>query len=74
MIRADLSEGELKDLEKRFAAPSNAYGDKVSGITGGARGGRAAGTTTAGVRYVELLHWGAPQREARDGDVEVSTW
>lgn len=70
-IKADLSEGELKDLEKRFAAPSSAYGGSISGVTGGGRGGRA-GPTTAGVRYVELMHWGATHRESSDGDDEVS--
>lgn len=55
-IKADLSEGELKELEKRFAA--------VAGPTGGAVAAAAAG----GVRYVELLHWGAPRRVLGGGE------
>lgn len=59
-IKADLSEGELKELEKRFAA--------VAGSTGGAAAAAAAG----GIRYVELLHWGAPRGVSGGGDDEVS--
>eukprot|EP00752_Nemacystus_decipiens_P007715 g6898.t1 len=65
-IRADLSEGELRDLENRFAA--------VSGSTaaGRVRGGGAAAAVAEGVRYVELLRWGAPRRVSGVGDNE--TW
>lgn len=67
-IRADLSEGELKDLEDRFAARSSS-----SGANGGSRVGESGTAAAAGgVRYVELLHWGAPWRESGGGDDEVS--
>lgn len=63
MLRADLSEMELQGLEKRFSPPSGG----TSGIS--ASRGRAGGAV--GVRYVELLHWGAPGRRAKDSGDEV---
>lgn len=64
-IRADLSEGELKNLEKRFAARSSSSNGN-DGVAESTALGRAGG-----VRYVELLHWGARWREAGGGDDEV---
>lgn len=61
-IRADLSEAELRGLERRFSAPLTAKTGFVAG-----RG------EEGGVRYVELLHWGAPNRPAREGGEEVRT-
>lgn len=61
-IRADLSETELRGLERRFSAHLTA---KTGFATG--RGGEG------GVRYVEFLHWGAPGRRAEEGGEEVCT-
>lgn len=76
-IKADLSEGELKDLENRFAARSSSP-DGNGGVARSTAAGRGGGSGTAaaaeGVRYVELLHWGAPRREPGDGDDEVGLW
>ena len=63
-LHADLSEMELRGLEERFAAPST--GNPFL------RGSRGRETDELGVRYVELLRWGAPVRSVKDGsDDEV---
>lgn len=68
LLRADLSEMELRGLEKRFAASSSCNILVVSGDMDTPR----ARNTEGGIRYVELLHWGAPvQRAAKHGDDEV---
>ncbi|CAM9771974.1 unnamed protein product, partial [Ectocarpus sp. 6 AP-2014] len=73
-IKADLSEGDLADLEKRFAVSSSSSSSNDGGFVGtfSAGRGRAAGNAAAGVRYLELLHWGAPAGDSRGGDDE--TW
>ncbi|CAM9630579.1 unnamed protein product, partial [Ectocarpus sp. 4 AP-2014] len=73
-IKADLSEGDLADLEKRFAVSSSSSSSIDGGLVGSFSGGRgrAAGNAAAGVRYLELLHWGAPGGDSRGGDDE--TW
>lgn len=73
-IKADLSEGDLADLEKRFAANTSSSSSDDGGLVGSFSAGRAraAGNAAAGVRYLELLHWGAPGGDTRGGDDEVS--
>lgn len=66
LLKADLSEMELLDLEKQFMAPS-ASSTSYRASRGRARAG-------GNIRYVELLHWGAPGRRAREGGEEVSAY
>lgn len=63
LLRADLSQEELKGLERRFAVPP---------VNAGGTAGRGRAGVEEGIRYVELLHWGAPNRRMREGDEEVS--
>ena len=65
MLKAGFSEEELKSLERRFAAPRGANAGAL------AYRGRGAGAGEAGVRFVELLHWGAPRRPSSEGNEEV---
>lgn len=66
LLRADLSEMELQGLEKWFAAPSNASSGLIAS--------RGRAKTAPGVRYVELLQWGALGRRASEDGDEVSAY
>ena len=68
LLKADFSEEELKTLERRFAAPRGAN----AGAMAYRRGSKAGGE--AGVRFVELLHWGTPRRLSREGNEEVRSY
>ena len=71
LLKADFSEEELKRLEKRFAAAPPRGGTNAGGATMAHLRSRASGEE-AGVRFVELLHWGTPRRHlSGDGNEEV---
>lgn len=75
LLKADFSEEELKRLERRFAAaPTRGGGANAGGATVAHRRGWRSETSgeEAGVRFVELLHWGTPRRRpSGDGNEEV---
>lgn len=54
-LGADLSDSDLQDLERRFAASSaSVKGDSTMFNS-------RCGENNRGVRYVELLRWGTPR-------------
>lgn len=71
LLRADLSEAELQRLEKKFAAGTRRSADTHIAPSFIRHGEAGDGGEDEGVRYVELLHWGAPDKKTNDGGEEV---